>query len=214
MSSRFTARAKALSFIFFSTPFTSTSRIDLVGFTSAQAVRNPASSSQANSARSRCDSRRHAGVVRMRQDRVQHRLRPSLLAQRGDADERMLLLRRMPFVVHVVQQPRARIQRDKLRGLVSGQPEPRRFRTPYASVHTETARPCLRRLSPWVHSSSNSSARSRECSAHPFLRSLQLYIASIATALEPRTSDSNLFTLCGSTLGFFLFSSGIFGSTP
>src|SRR5260370_1427014 len=57
ISSRFTARAKALSFIFFFTPATSTSRIDLLGFTSAQAVKNPASSSHANNVLSKCDSR-------------------------------------------------------------------------------------------------------------------------------------------------------------
>ena len=48
MSSRCTLRAKALSFIFFRTDLASTSASDFPGFTSAQAVMNPASSSQAN----------------------------------------------------------------------------------------------------------------------------------------------------------------------
>src|SRR5579864_5457457 len=50
MSSRFTLRAKALSFILFRTDFTSTSASDLLGLISATAVMNPASSSQAKSA--------------------------------------------------------------------------------------------------------------------------------------------------------------------
>ncbi len=49
MSSRFTLRANALSFIFFRTDLASTSASDLPGFTRAQAVMNPASSSQAKS---------------------------------------------------------------------------------------------------------------------------------------------------------------------
>src|SRR5207302_1280657 len=48
MSSRLTLRANALSFIFFLTDFASTSARDFPGFTSAHAVMNPASSSQAN----------------------------------------------------------------------------------------------------------------------------------------------------------------------
>src|SRR5262249_28475834 len=50
MSSRFTLRANALSFIFLRTDLASTSANDLLGFTSALAVMNPASSSQANNA--------------------------------------------------------------------------------------------------------------------------------------------------------------------
>ena len=57
MSSRFTPRANALSFIFFRTDETLTSWIDLVGLTKALAVRNPANSSQANKALSRCETR-------------------------------------------------------------------------------------------------------------------------------------------------------------
>ena len=50
MSSRFTFRANALSFIRLRTDFTSTSASDLPGLISATAVMNPASSSQANNA--------------------------------------------------------------------------------------------------------------------------------------------------------------------
>jgi len=52
-SSRLTPRANALSFIFFLTLGTSTSAIFFVGLTRAQAVRNPASSSQAKRTLSR-----------------------------------------------------------------------------------------------------------------------------------------------------------------
>src|SRR6266567_3349389 len=58
--------------------------------------------------------------------------------------------------------------------------------TPYASVHTDTASPCLRRLSPFVHSSSNSSARSRECS--PLIESLPS-LPAYMLVLHPRTSN-------------------------
>src|ERR1035438_5162080 len=56
-SARLTPRAKALSFIFLRTLGTSTSAMALVGFTNAHAVRNPASSSQANKDLSRCVTR-------------------------------------------------------------------------------------------------------------------------------------------------------------
>ena len=50
MSSRFTLRAKALSFIRFRTDLVSTSASDLPGLIKATAVINPASSSQAKRA--------------------------------------------------------------------------------------------------------------------------------------------------------------------
>src|ERR1017187_6969367 len=57
--------------------------------------------------------------------------------------------------------------------------------TPYASVHTETASPCFRRLSPLVHSPSNSNARSRETTPLiEFLRPLPDYTP--LTCLPPR----------------------------
>src|SRR2546428_12208393 len=68
MSSRFTLRANALSFIFFRTDFASTSASDFPGFTSAHAVMNPASSSQANRALSIGVSRRTPVQLGVRHD--------------------------------------------------------------------------------------------------------------------------------------------------
>ena len=56
-SSRLTPRAKALSLSFFLTPAVSTSWMDLLGLMSAQAVRKPASSSQAKRLLSRWERR-------------------------------------------------------------------------------------------------------------------------------------------------------------
>ncbi len=53
---------------------------------------------------------RRSRVIGVRQDRVQHRLRPSPFAQVRNANERMLLERRVTIVIHVVQQPGHRIQ--------------------------------------------------------------------------------------------------------
>ena len=212
MSSRLTARAKALSFIFFSTPFTSTSRIDLVGLTSAHAVRKPASSSQANSALSRCESGSHAGVVGMGQDRVQHRLRPALLAQRGDADKRMLLLGGMPFVVHIVEQAGAGVQRDKLRGLVAAESEPRRLHDAVrlgAHRHRQAMLAQALALGPLLQQLQRPLPR--------MLRSLNpsvLPAYTRQTAIATSNADTRTCLLLGSTLVFFRVSSGIFGSTP
>ncbi len=60
----------------------------LVGLTSAQAVRKPASSSQANRALARCVVARHAGVLRVAQNGRAQFLRPAQPLQLANADER------------------------------------------------------------------------------------------------------------------------------
>ena len=93
MSSRLTPLAKALSFIFLRTPATSTSWMDFVGLTREQAVRNPASSSQAKRVFVEMRYARHAGVFGVTQDSGANLFGPTLFGEDLVADEGMLFLR-------------------------------------------------------------------------------------------------------------------------
>jgi hypothetical protein len=66
----------------------------------------------------------------MSQDRVQNLLRPALLAQKLYPYKGVLLRRRMPVVVEVVQKPRATILLGKPGRRLALQPQSRRLTNP------------------------------------------------------------------------------------
>ena len=127
MSSRLTARAKALSFIFFFTPATSTSAMAL------RRLHQRAGGEEAGelvAGKERLVEMRFghdAGVVRVGQDGVQHFLGPAVAAEVGDADEGVLGGRGVALVVEIVEQAGAAIELGEGCGLFAGEAEARSF---------------------------------------------------------------------------------------
>src|SRR6266702_3386449 len=146
--------------------------------------------------------RHHARVVGMRQNSVEHGFRPPLLTEQCDAHKRMLLLGRMAFIVHVVQQAGTRVHRDKLRGVIANQPEPRRLRDAIRLGAHRHSQPMLAQalaLRPLLQQFQR--AFPRMLTAHripPIPASLHARLTP--SNLEPRTSD--LFTTLVPLLGF------------
>jgi CubicO group peptidase (beta-lactamase class C family) len=156
---RFTPRAKALSFIFLRTPATSTSAIALLGLTSAQAVRKPRQLVAGKQALVQMRHARHAGVLRVAEDRRAQLDRPAQPLQFAHADEGMLFQRGVALVVEVVQQRRGRVELDQAGARPSpDNPSRSASASPQAATQASTASACLRRLSLWVHSVSSCQA--------------------------------------------------------
>ena len=97
-SSRFTARAKALSFNFFRTDFPSTSWMLRDGFTYEHGRRNPESPSQANSVFSISES--GLTPVKSASERIARRISPGKAAFL----QNRLALRRMDLPIEIVEQ--------------------------------------------------------------------------------------------------------------
>src|ERR1039457_4353531 len=86
--------------------------------------------------------------------------------------------------------------------------------TPYASVHAETASPCLRRLSPPVHSCNTCNARCRECSAIIRISPVPARLHLATSGNRERRTDNLPVYSSDSTLVLLPFSLGILGNYP
>ena len=105
---------------------------------------------------------RHARIVRMRQNRLQHTLRPTLAP--ANAAHQQTDAPPASDAAHSpchAAAPRSHTAPQTPRPPLHSTPTAPPPCTPYASVQTETAIPCFRRLSPFVHSCSNAKACAR-----------------------------------------------------
>ncbi len=103
-SCRLTPLAKALSFIFLRTLGTSTSAIDFVRLDQRAGGQKPGQLVAGKQHFVEMRYPRHAGILRVAQDRGAQFLRPTLALQFAHADERVFLQGWVPLIVEVVQQ--------------------------------------------------------------------------------------------------------------
>ena len=115
---------------------------------------------------------RHPRVLRVAQDRRPHRLRPTQPFQLPHAYKRVLLRRRVPLVVKVVQQRRRRVELDQLLPLLPASPSRSASASPHAITQASTPSACFRRLSLAVHSVKSCQACSRPYLFSPLRPSL------------------------------------------
>ena len=109
MSSRLTARAKALSFIFLSTPLASTSCDGLCGLDEGAGGEEAGELVAGEEGLSRWVVGRDAGVVGVGEDGVEDFFGPAVIAEVGDADEGVLGGGGVALVVEVVEEAGAEV---------------------------------------------------------------------------------------------------------